>query len=187
MGGIVLLLEPTDHGHNAVADDEPLHGDGNTLQRNEHGLALHVNARSSAACRSRPRCVSTCRATFRNNAVKKGTEAARTIALSAGEQVVAPETGDEHISHGAIEIVQARRISPARGEIDADNRLITLGEGDALGRAACRRRGDDDPAGGFLGGHGQVTAPASLTAKDSSPQDLPSALPRHWPPCSPKP
>src|SRR6516162_4509571 len=94
-----------------------------------------------------------------HNTVKKGAKTAGAVALSAGKKAVALEAGDEYFLHCVIEILQVRGISPARGEIGADNRLIALGESGALGRAAARRCGDDGPAGGFLSGHGQVTAP----------------------------
>jgi hypothetical protein len=81
------------------------------------------------------------------NAVKKGAEAATTAALDVGEHAASLEAFDEHVLHGVIEILKVRGISPACGEIGADNRLIAPGEGGALGRTACRRCGDDGPAG----------------------------------------
>ncbi len=75
-----------------------------------------------------------------HNAVKKGVKTAGAVALIAGKKAVALESGDEYLLHGVVEILQVRGISPVRGEIGADNRLIALGESGALGRAAVRVR-----------------------------------------------
>jgi hypothetical protein len=73
----------------------------------------------------------------------------------------------ELLSRLGVFVVQRRRTDlPARRDRRGEP-ADTLGEGGTLGRAACCGCGDDDPAGGFLGGHGRVAAPASLIAMAS--------------------
>jgi hypothetical protein len=84
-----------------------------------------------------------------HHTVKKGAKTAGPVAFGTGEDAALLKAFDEHLLHGVIEILQVRRISPARRYIGADHRMVMLGKRGALGRAPRYRCLDDRPASAF--------------------------------------